>query len=82
MSTTTAPRRGRPRPPAVIARDEEIHQLLTAGPRSRNQIAEETGLEKSIAYLALDRLRRAGRIRQCLQDSVIVWTINDGTPCP
>lgn len=80
--TTTTPRRGRPRPANVIARDEEIYSLLTSGTRSRNQLAEETGLEKSLVYLALDRLRSAGRIRQCIQDSAIVWTVADGTPCP
>jgi DNA-binding CsgD family transcriptional regulator len=84
MTTTTAPtpRRGRPRPANTIARDEEIYALLADGPRSRNSIATQLGLEKSLVYLALDRLRHTGRIRQCIQDSAIVWAIADGTPCP
>lgn len=76
-------RRGRPRPSAVIARDEQIYELLTQGPRTRNQIAAETGLTPSLAYLAIDRLRRAGRIRPCCDDNAaIIWTIRDGAPCP
>lgn len=78
----TAPRRGRPRPAETIERDETIHQLLTKGSRSRGQLAQETGLTADLVALALGRLRRDGRIRQCLQDGVIVWSVADGTPCP
>lgn len=77
----TAARRGRPRPAETIERDETIHQLLTDGARSRGQIAEATGLTTDLVALALGRLRRAGRIQQCLQGGVIVWSVND-TPCP
>ncbi|MEU9323172.1 hypothetical protein AB0D91_05070 [Streptomyces canus] len=78
----TAARRGRPRPAETIERDETIHQLLAAGFCSRGQLAQETGLTTDLVALALGRLRRAGRIRQCLQDGVIVWSVVDGTPCP
>ena len=78
----TAARRGRPRPAETIERDETIHQLLTEGSRSRGQLAHETGLTADLVALALGRLRRAGRVRQCLQDGVIVWSVADGTPCP
>lgn len=73
---------GRPRPSETVARDETIHQLLAERPRTRNELAAATGLQPSIVYLALDRLRNAGRIRQCIQDGCIVWAVNDGTPCP
>lgn len=80
----TPPRRGRPRPTDVIARDEDVYQLLTDSPRTRNQIAAELGLTPSLAYLAIDRLRRAGRIRPCCNDNAatLIWTVRDGTPCP
>lgn len=76
------PRRGRPRPTTTIERDEHIHALLADKPRTRNQLAHETGLTPSLVYLALDRLRTAGRIRQCIHNGNIIWAINDGTPCP
>jgi hypothetical protein len=78
----TAPRRGRPRPAETIERDEHIHRLLIDGALSRGQLAQQTGLTADLVALALGRLRRAGRVRQCLQDGVIVWSIADGTPCP
>lgn len=83
ISVTVPPTtRGRPRSPDTIARDEHIYGLLADGPRSRNQLAEQTGLEKSIVYLALDRLRQADRIRQCVRAGTIVWGHADGAPCP
>ena len=80
----TAPRRGRPRPPETIARDEHLYQLLAQGSRSRGQLAEQTGLTTDLVALALGRLRRAGRVERCLDEErgVIVWSVNDGTPCP
>jgi hypothetical protein len=78
----TAPRRGRPRPAETIERDERIHALLTQGSLSRGQLAHETGLTTDLVALALGRLRRDGRVRQCLQGGVIVWSVIDGTPCP
>lgn len=77
----TAPRRGRPRPVETIERDERIYQLLAEGAQSRGQLAQETGLTTDLVALALGRLRRAGRIRQCLQGGVIVWSAAS-TPCP
>ncbi|MDJ1137939.1 helix-turn-helix domain-containing protein [Streptomyces iconiensis] len=82
ITTAPAPRRGRPRPSETISRDDRIYTLLADGPLSRNELAAATGLEKSIVYLALARLRTAGRIRQCVRDGVIVWAHADGTPCP
>ncbi|MFC8423921.1 hypothetical protein ACFUN7_24100 [Streptomyces sp. NPDC057236] len=75
-------RRGRPRPAETIERDERIHTLLAGGARSRGQIAQETDLSTDLVHLALRRLQRDGRVRQCLQDGVIVWSVADGTPCP
>lgn len=78
----TAPRRGRPRPAATIERDNRIHTLLTQGARSRGQIAQATGLTTDLVHLALRRLQKDGRVRQCLHEGVIVWSVTDGTPCP
>lgn len=78
----TVPRRGRPRPVETIERDDRIHALLTEEARSRGQLAQATGLTTDLVHLALGRLKRAGRVRQCLQDGVIVWSVADGTPCP
>ena len=77
----TAPRRGRPRPAETIERDERIHELLAAGSMSRGQLAADTGLTADLVALALGRLRRDGRVRQCLDGGVIVWSVADGTPC-
>jgi predicted ArsR family transcriptional regulator len=62
MTTEEAKRpRGRPRPEATILRDERILSYLrTEGDKTRNQIADELGLDKTLTYLALDRLRNAG----------------------
>ena len=74
--------RGRPRPAETIERDKRIHQLLAEGALSRGQLAAATGLTTDLVALALKRLKRDDRIRQCLQDGVIVWSISDDTPCP
>jgi transposase len=63
--TVTAPQRpqrGRPRPAETIARDEQILAMLRENPDglARNDIAEAMGLNKSVTYLSLDRLRRQG----------------------
>lgn len=73
---------GRPRNPDVIARDEAIYQLLADGPHSRSSLAEATGLDRDAVYLSCQRLQRADRVRQCLDNGAIVWAVNDGTPCP
>lgn len=78
----TAPRRGRPRPAETIERDERIYQLLAKSARSRGDLAHATDLTTDLVYLALTRLRRDGRVRQCLDGGVIVWSVVDGTPCP
>lgn len=78
----TVPRRGRPRPIETIERDERIYELLAAESMSRGQLAQETSLTTDLVALALGRLRRDGRVRQCLDGGVIVWSVADGTPCP
>lgn len=82
--TDEKPRRGRPRPPENIERDEQVYSLLKRqGPLTRNEVAERLGLTVSLTYLALDRLRRDGRIRRCLKaDSSSVWSIGTEQPCP
>ena len=73
--------RGRPRPAETIARDEQILALLKANPAgmTRNDIAEEMGLNTSRAYLSLDRLRRQGLAKKSqpegsAADKDTLWT--------
>lgn len=83
MQDTERPRRGRPRPADAIERDESIRTLLvTYGPKTRNEIADELGITRSLAYSALDRLRRQGEVKRCLQaDGNSVWSAQIQEPC-
>jgi len=64
--TAQRPPRGRPRPAETIRRDETILAMLQDNPDglTRNDIAEEMGLNKSRTYLSLDRLRRDGKAQK------------------
>lgn len=62
--------RGRPRPAETVERDRRILAYLAkggpdGGPKSRNQIAEDLGLDKTIVYLSLARLRRKDLVCTC-----------------
>lgn len=57
-------RRGRPRSPATIARDERVLAALRAGGRSREQLVEELDLRPQLVYLSLWRLRREGKVER------------------
>ena len=82
MNTTThTGRPGRPRSPEVIARDERIYHLIAEGHSSRSDLAAKTGHDRATVYLSLQRLHKAGRIRQCLQRGGVVWSVADA-PCP
>lgn len=77
--------RGRPRPQETIKRDARVLALLNEkGPQSRNEVAEALGLEKVLAYLSLDRLRRDGKVRTCAdaRPGSTLWSANVGAPCP
>lgn len=76
--------RGRPRPADAIERDDKILKLLSEfGPQTRNAIANRLGISFSLTYLALDRLRRAGRVKRCLQgDGGSVWSTAVDESCP
>lgn len=77
--------RGRPRPQATIERDEKIMKCLSAGgPKSRNALADELGLDKTIVYLALSRLRGQGRVRTCADTAgpSTLWSSEVESPCP
>ena len=63
-TTTDGGRRGRPRPPEVEARDLRVVELLTEGPKTRNQLTEVLGVKPGIAYLSIYRLRREGRVEK------------------
>jgi predicted Rossmann fold nucleotide-binding protein DprA/Smf involved in DNA uptake len=55
-------RRGRPRSPDAVGRDEQVLTALVAGPRTKAQLVEELGLPPQRVYLSLWRLRREGRV--------------------
>jgi hypothetical protein len=55
--------RGRPRPPEVIARDDQVLALITE-PRTKSELAKLTGIEPRFVYSSLWRLRHAGLIRR------------------
>ena len=53
--------RGRPRPQETLDRDEKVFVAIIE-PKTRREIAAETGIDVKLVYLSLCRLRRAGRI--------------------
>ncbi len=56
-------RRGRPRDPGVIERDERVLGVLsTEEAKTKSQIAGELGLEPNVVYLSLWRLNKAGLV--------------------
>ncbi len=83
MSTPETPGRGRPRTEETITRDEDIYRLLNeSGPYTRNEVADRLSLTKSLTYLALKRLQKAGRVKRCLtQSGESVWTVEVNSPC-
>lgn len=79
----TARRPGRPRNPAVIARDERIYQLITQGVDSRRALAQASGHDRDAVHLSCKRLQKQGRIQPHLgPNGAAVWSIADITPCP
>jgi predicted ArsR family transcriptional regulator len=83
MADMERPRRGRPRPEESIERDLRIRTLLiNEGPKTRNEIADSLGMSKSLAYLALSRLRESGKVKRCLKaDGTSVWQPSE-VSCP
>jgi predicted Rossmann fold nucleotide-binding protein DprA/Smf involved in DNA uptake len=55
-------RRGRPRSPEAVARDEQVLTALKDGPLSKAQLVEQLQLQPQHVYLSLWRLRREGRV--------------------
>lgn len=66
-------RRGRPRPVAVIERDEQVLRALTS-PMTRDQLAEASGVPKEKVYLSMFRLRDAGLIKRERQGGAHIWS--------
>jgi hypothetical protein len=67
----TRPKRaGRPRPQETLERDEQAYAAIVQnGPQTSVSLGELMGVEKSIAYLCLWRLRKAGRVERFRSDS-------------
>lgn len=81
--TDEGKRRGRPRSQETIDRDASILDLLKDGPLPRREISERLGINLSRTYLALERLRNAGKVKTCGGSSrAMVWTIEVGDRCP
>jgi len=73
------------RPPAVTSRDEQVYNYLKEhGSSSRNAVAQELGLSRSLTYLSLYRLRDKDRAKRCLSPdgSEQLWTVEVNEPCP
>jgi hypothetical protein len=56
--------RGRPRAADTLARDEQVVELLRAGPQTVAQLAEAIGVERGKTYLCIYRLRQNGRVER------------------
>lgn len=60
---TGSGRRGRPRDPGVIKRDQRVFDALGDGePKTKSQLAEQLGLEPNTVYLSLWRLHKDERV--------------------
>lgn len=71
-----ARRRGRPRSPETVDRDERVLAILRTGDATREQLVEELKLKPSLVYLALWRLRRAGLVERTSDASTRhVWRL-------
>lgn len=80
---TGAARKGRPRSPETIARDNAIMQLLKTGPKTRNALAASLGISKSLTSIAINRLKDAQMIKRCVGDEgEPLWTAKIEEPCP
>lgn len=80
---TEPKRRGRPRSQETIDRDASILALLTKGPLSRRDISQKLSINWSQTYLALERLKNAGKVKPCGGSSrAMVWTIETTERCP
>ena len=51
---------------------------------SNEPMIEAIGLSKSLTYLSLDRLRKAGRAKRCMAEDSndLLWTVDTEKPCP
>jgi hypothetical protein len=73
------------RPEPVRRRDQDVLQYLTDhGPSSRNTIADELGLSRSLTYLSLYRLREGRKAKRCVSTTTndLLWTAAVEEPCP
>lgn len=58
-------RRGRPRSPETVERDNRVLALLQQGPQTKEQLVEALGnLKATHVYLSLWRLTREGRVER------------------
>jgi len=66
--------RGRPRPSSTLERDEEVCTFLHYnGPTGRVRLAEHFQVNQNIIYLALGRLRKAGRVTKMRDHKLHLW---------
>ena len=68
--------RGRPRPDATRERDEQVfYALHVNGPTGREALAQMFGVNVNIIYLALGRLRKAGRVERVREGKRHLWAV-------
>jgi predicted transcriptional regulator len=73
------------RPEHVRTRDQLVYDYLAEhGSSSRNTVADELGLSRSLTYLSLDRLRKGGQVKRCMAEDSndLLWTAAVSEPCP
>lgn len=70
---TETPTRGRPRPTATIERDEQVFAVLD-GAKTKDEVADATGLEAKQVYLSLWRLARDGRVTKAREAGAHRWS--------
>lgn len=77
-------RKGRPRSPETIERDQQILAILNReGPLTRNDLATRLGISRSLTSIAINRLKDSGHVRRCVgDDGSNVWTTAVEEPCP
>lgn len=70
-------RRGRPRSPQTVERDERVlGALRDGGQLTKEQLVEQLGLSPNMVYLSLWRLRREGRVlREATTSERHVWRV-------
>lgn len=66
-------RKGRPRPPETVERDQKVFDALAGGGMSREAIANALEMDRNAVYLSLWRLKRDERVRPIRHEGAQLW---------